>query len=220
MKEKSKGEKVVYFVRHGQSQGNISPVFQAPDAPLSEKGGQQAKNIAQRVSKLSFEAIISSPFERAQQTAEEIAKMTGKKVEYSELFVERVKPTSIYGKSFTDGKADRTWREWNESLFTPGMRIEDGENFDDIILRADKALEYLYNRKETSMVVVTHGYFMKTIIARVLLGNLLSGEIFRNIRKMASMENTGLTVLQYRGGFEEAPAWRLWIYNDHAHLAD
>jgi hypothetical protein len=37
---------------------------------------------------------------------------------------------------------------------------------------------------------------------------------------VAAIENTGLTVLRYQGGFEEGPCWRLWIYNDHAHLAD
>lgn len=98
--------------------------------------------------------------------------------------------------------------------------MEDGENFDDLIVRADRALEFLSNRKENPIVVVTHGYFLRTIIARVLIGRFLSGEIFRNFQRSAEMENTGLTVLKYRDRFEEKPAWRLWIYNDHAHLAD
>src|SRR3989338_8930696 len=78
-KSKSKIEKIVYFVRHGQSADNVAPVFQSPDSPLNEKGQQQAESIAQRVSKLSFDALIASPFERAKQTAEAIAKATGKK---------------------------------------------------------------------------------------------------------------------------------------------
>lgn len=216
----NKIQKIVYFVRHGQSEDNVAPVFQSPDSPLNEKGKKQADSIAQRVSKLSFDALIASPFERAKQTAEAIAKVTGKQPEYSELFVERVKPTYINGKPYTDEKANNLWREWEKSLHTPGLRAEDGENFDDLVARADKALTFLRNRTEKSLVVVTHGYFLRTIVARVLLGNLLSGEAFRNIQRTAAMENTGLTVLQYRGSFEEQPAWRLWIYNDHAHLAD
>ncbi|MBI3589170.1 MAG: histidine phosphatase family protein [Candidatus Liptonbacteria bacterium] len=219
-KSKSKIEKVVYFVRHGQSADNVAPVFQSPDSPLNEKGRKQADSIAQRVSKLSFDVLVASPFERAKQTAETIAKATGKQPEYSELFVERVKPTYINGKPYTGGKANELWREWEKSLYTSGMRAEDGENFDDLVARADKALAFLQNRPEQSLVVVTHGYFLRTIVARVLLGELLSGEVFRNIQKTAAMENTGLTVLQYRENFEEKPAWRLWIYNDHAHLAD
>jgi broad specificity phosphatase PhoE len=210
---KDKTEKIVYFVRHGQSADNVAPVFQSPDSPLNDKGKQQAESIAQRISKLSFDALIASPFERAKQTAEVIAKATDKKAEYSELFVERMKPTYINGKPYTDEKANTLWREWEKSLHTAGMRS-------DLIARADKALAFLQNRTEQSLVVVTHGYFLRTIVARVLLGDMLTGEAFRNIQRTAAMENTGLTVLQYREGFEEKPAWRLWIYNDHAHLAD
>lgn len=213
-------EKTIYFVRHGQSNGNVAPVFQSPDSPLSEKGEQQAKRIAQRISKLNFEALIASPLERAKQTAEAITKATGKEAEYSELFIERVKPAYINGKPHTDEKANALWREWEKNLCTPGKWTEDGENFDDLVARADKALAFLNNKKEQSLVVVTHGYFLRTIVARVLLGDLLSGEAFKNLQRTAGMENTGITVLKYRDGFEEKPAWRLWIYNDHAHLAD
>lgn len=216
----NKIEKIVYFVRHGQSEDNVAPVFQSPDSPLSEKGKKQAESIAQRVSKLVFDALITSPLTRAKQTAKIIAKTTGKKSESSRLFAERTKPTYINGKSYTDEKANALWREWHKSLYISGMRVEDGENFDDLITRADKALAFLLNRPEQSFVVVTHGYFLRTIVARVLLGDLLSIEVFRNIQKMAAMENTGITVLKYCDSFEEEPAWRLWIYNDHAHLAD
>lgn len=213
-------EKIVYFVRHGQSNDNVAPVFQSPDSPLSEVGKRQVEKIAERVSKLNFEALVASPFERAKQTAEAITKVTSKEAEYSELFVERIKPTYINGKPYTDEKANTLWREWEKSLYTPGMRVEDGENFDDLVARADKALDFLNNKTERSLVVVTHGYILRTIVARVLLGDMLSGEAYRNLQRTAAIENTGLTVLQYRDGFEEKPVWRLWIYNDHAHLAD
>lgn len=211
-------EKIVYFVRHGQSADNVAPVFQSPDSPLNEKGLQQAERIADRVSKLSFDALIASPFRRAKETAEAIAKATQKEPEFSELFVERIKPTSINGKPYTDEQANIAWREWEKSLFTPDVQVEDGENFEDIINRAEKALEFLSTRPEQSLVVVTHGYFLRTMVARVLLGDSLTGEAFRNFQAHAGHENTGLTVLRYQGGFEEESSWRLWIYNDHAHL--
>lgn len=152
-------EKIVYLVRHGQSEGNITPVFQGPDSPLSEKGWEQAESIAKRVSKLSFEALIASPFLRAKETAETIAQATDTQPEYSELFVERIKPESINSASHEDENAQAAYREWIKSLHTSGMRVENGENFDDLLMRADKALEYLKNRQEKSLVVVTHGYF-------------------------------------------------------------
>jgi len=211
-------EKIVYFVRHGQSEDNVAPVFQSPNSPLNEKGRRQAERIAERVSKLHFGALIASPFERAKQTAEAISRVTGRNAEYSDLFVERVKPTYINGKPYTDERANKLWREWQKSLYTPGARAEDGENFDDLLTRADEALAFLNDRAEQSLVVVTHGYFLRTIVARVLLGSTVSGEAFRDFQKSTAMENTGLTVLRYHGGFEEESSWRLWIYNDHAHL--
>jgi probable phosphoglycerate mutase len=213
--------KIVYFVRHGESEGNVLPVFQSSDSPLTEKGREQAEYIAKRVSKLSFETLLASPWERTRQTAEIIAKVTGKKPEYCKLFVERKKPSCINGKYFSDEKAMKIWQAWEKSLYTPNMRVEDGENFDDITARADRALDFLERRPEKSLLVVTHGYFLRTIVARVLLGDLLTAENFRNIRyNTGPMENTGLTVLQYCEGLVEKPIWRLWIFNDHAHLAD
>lgn len=211
-------KKVVYFVRHGQSDDNVAPVFQSPNSPLSAKGREQAERIAERVSNISFEALIASPFRRAKETAEAIARLTNKISEFSDLFVERIKPAGINGKPYNDPEADTLWREWVKSLYTPGMRVADGENFDDLLMRADKALALLQERPEQSIVVVTHGYFLRAIVARVLLGNLFSGGTFRNFQKVVEMENTGLTVLRYHAAFEEEACWRLWVYNDHAHL--
>jgi broad specificity phosphatase PhoE len=213
-------DKVVYFVRHGQSEDNVAPVFQSPHSPLSEVGRTQAQRIAARVAKLSFDALLASPYQRAKETAEAIGKVTGKAPEFCALFTERVKPTSVNGKPYTDEAARRAWLAWEHSLYTPGMRVEDGENYDDLVTRADKALALLKDRAEQSLVVVTHGYFLRMIVARVILGEALSGDIFKHFYTVASIENTGLTVLRYQGGFAEGPCWRLWIYNDHAHLAE
>jgi len=210
-------EKIVYFVRHGQSEANISPVFQSADSPLTEAGKQQANSIAKRIAKISFETLISSPFPRAKETAEIIAKVINKEPEYSSLFIERVKPSGIGGKSYEDVEADKLWREWEKSLYTSGIKIKDGENFDDLIERADKALNFLENRSEKHLVVVTHGFFLRTIIARVLLGKSLTEENFKNFQYSSTMENTGLSAIKYSKGYKDT-RWRLWIYNDHAHL--
>lgn len=211
-------QKTVYLVRHGQSEHNVEPVFQSPESPLSVHGRKQAGYIAERVAKLSFDALIASPFSRARETAESIAKVTGKTPEYSELFTECHKPAYLNGKPYADQAANRIWREWETSLRTSGLRSEEGENYDSLVARADQALEFLLQRPEESIVVVSHGFFMRTMVARVLLGNQLSDQLFSQLRRVTSMENTGLTVLRYYAAFEDEPRWHLWVYNDHAHL--
>lgn len=210
--------KTVYFVRHGQSEANVAPEFQGPDSPLSARGIEQAHAVAERASRIEFDTLISSPFARALATAEAIAQVTGKEPEFSALFVERIKPTSINGKPYTDEKAAKLWREWETSLHTPGVRIEDGENFEDLVARADAALAYLDGRQEERLLVVTHGYFLRTIIARVLLKDSLNAAAFHSIQRSAHVENTGITVIRRESWFESEDEWKLNTYNDHAHL--
>lgn len=211
-------EKIVYLVRHGQSEANAAAVFQGLHSPLSEMGQQQAQKIAERVQHLACEALIASPLLRTKQTAEAITALTGLVPEYSNLFVERIKPLRLNDTLHSDDAANALWRQWEDSLSTPGMRVEDGENFDDIMQRADKALEFLQNHPQKVITVVTHGYFLKTLVARAMLGHTLTAETFGHFQQHTHTQNTGLTVLHYKTGFEMPLTWHVWIYNDHAHL--
>lgn len=211
-------QKTVYFVRHGQSEGNVGAEFQGPNSPLSATGHVQAQAVANRLAKIEFEALIASPWARAKETAQVVGKVTGMEPEFSELFIERVKPTSINGKLHTDPVASALCTEWEKSLWTPGMRTEDGENFDDLALRSEKALAFLAARGERSLVVVTHGYIVRTILARVLLGNQFSAPAFKELQQSINLDNTGITALRLVEGLNLPPRWKLWIFNDHAHL--
>ena len=216
----SKQKKTVYFVRHGQSVDNVSPVFQSVDSPLSKKGIAQAKSIAERLSTIEFETLIASPVQRAKETAGYISQQTNKDIIFSDLFVERIKPDEIDGKPWTDEEASKVWRAWEKTLYTPGLRVSNGENYDDTIARVDQALKFLESRPESTLAVVTHGYFLRAIVIRILLGNNLTGPIMKNFQERASIENTAITVLNYKDAFEEDFAWRLWTLNDHSHFAE
>lgn len=213
-------EKVVYLVRHGQSVDNASPVFQSESTDLSELGQRQAQAIASRLKNVTFEALIASPLPRTRQTAEAVSKATGHSIDFDPLFVERRKPKSIDGKPWTDAKAASTWREWEKSVYTPGYKVQDGENFDELIARAKAALDYLYERPEQSMVVVTHGMFLRFMLIPIVMGDDATGESVRNFMRTTMVENTGITVLKHMPVFEEKSRWRLWTLNDHSHFAE
>ncbi len=103
----TKQKKTVYFVRHGQSVDNTSPVFQSINSPLSEKGRSQAKGIAERLSTVQFETLIASPAQRAKETTQYIAEATGKEVVFSDLFVSvlsRVNLTANRGRTLRHAK--------------------------------------------------------------------------------------------------------------------
>lgn len=210
--------KTVYLIRHGQSEDNAAPVFQSVDSPLSKNGIHQAEAIAERMADHKVDKIISSPLQRAKQTAEHISRSVGTNVQYSDLFVERIKPKNLNGKPWSDELAMQLWRDWEESLYTSNLRVEDGENYDDIIARADLALNYLSDTEADSIVVVSHGHFIRTLITRVLLGDKLTGPILKHFLDRTSIENTGITILLYKDAFEEGFKWRLLTLNDDTHF--
>lgn len=212
--------KTVYLIRHGQSVDNIAPVFQSVNAPLSDVGKKQAAQMADRLNKLPFETLISSPLPRARQTAEAIASKTGKSITFSDLFVERIKPTAIDGKAFDDPEAAAIYESWNDSLYDQNSKVQDGENYVEIVARADQALDFLLHRPEQRLVVVTHGHFMRTMLARIVLAEDLTGPILRRFQQVVSVENTGITVINYKDAYEEPARWRLWSHNDHAHFGE
>lgn len=70
--------KVVYFVRHGESRANVEKVFAGSryDVPLTAAGLQQAKATGMLRDK-PIDIIVSSPLQRAKQTAKCIAEEIG-----------------------------------------------------------------------------------------------------------------------------------------------
>lgn len=69
-------KQTLLLIRHGQTAWNIEHRLpgQLPGIELNDTGQQQAKRLAEALSVLPISAIISSPLERARDTAEIIAK--------------------------------------------------------------------------------------------------------------------------------------------------
>ena len=64
-----------YIVRHGQTDFNKALRIQGSlDNPLNETGKKQAKDTAERLKDVQFDAIYYSPLKRAKDTADEIVK--------------------------------------------------------------------------------------------------------------------------------------------------
>lgn len=204
--------KTFYFVRHGESQANDGTVTIGADAQLSEKGREQARAIAQRCVRLPIQLIISSTMRRAQETAQFIRDVIQKPTETSPLLIERRNP-SEYNHLFENEWGNMN-KEFAELFYKPGRHYTDGENFEDVIARAEKALAFLSQKKEDHIVVVTHGSFLRDMIALAIFKENLIPIRRRMGRGMLTV-NTGLTVLQYD---EEKSLWSMITWNDHAHL--
>jgi probable phosphoglycerate mutase len=80
----------IFFVRHGQSQGNAEGRFGGhTETPLSVRGLRQAGAAARTLASEKITAIYSSDLPRAVQTAEPLAHLTGLEVKRTTAFRER-----------------------------------------------------------------------------------------------------------------------------------
>jgi probable phosphomutase (TIGR03848 family) len=71
----------VLLVRHGRTNANASGVLAGwtPGVTLDDHGVQQARALAQRLSVVPIAAVVSSPLERCQQTAQLLTAVPGPK---------------------------------------------------------------------------------------------------------------------------------------------
>lgn len=214
------GMKNIYFVRHGESRSNASGILEGDDSPLTEKGIEQAKTIARRVMEIETDALISSTMLRARQTSDEISKLKNLPVELSDLLVERKKPDCFYGM---DRKSERYLKlsEAHERNILESDLASGGETFEDIMSRADKALEMLKRHKGDNIIAVTHGAFLRAVILRMIWKDMATNEGLFRFLYSSKANNTGITHIIYDDAdryHEISGGWILVSWNDKSHL--
>lgn len=209
--------KIIYFIRYGESEGNVGPIRQMADTPLTEKGISQAKVVADRCLNIPIEIVVCSTMTRTKQTASYILEKINKPIEYSDLFVERRRASETLGNSKDDPSSVNIEKEIAEHFHESGWHFSDEENFYDLKKRALDCLKYLADRPEENILVVTHGVFLRVITACVMFEDKLNSYEGKKFMTSMHMENTGITVFNYDDKREGNP-WSLWIWNDHAHL--
>jgi len=211
-------KKTIYLVRHAESEINLdhdNSTIIDEESPLSEKGREQAHIVAERCAKLPVEALIASTQMRARETVAAIRELVDLPVAFSDLFIERQFPSDVIGKP--RGEMKERLRQWSQNYFTT-----DGE-FSDLKVRGGKALKFLEEYPASSILVVTHGFFMRMLLAQVIFGASLSVDEFKKFIKATRTDNTGITVLTYGTVPQHAldpdeERWMIRVYNDHAHL--
>ena len=65
------------FVRHGETEGNRTRIFQVPHIPLNEAGEAQARKAAERLQATPLVRVVASPMARAWRTASLIGEQHG-----------------------------------------------------------------------------------------------------------------------------------------------
>lgn len=200
--------KTVYFIRHGQSTGNASlKAQQGAHTLLTERGLEQAKTVARHMKKLPIQAIIASPFARTKATAEELGRELDLPIEYSELLVERRRPSIQLRKPKNHPRW--LWAQFQLALLSrfSWYRHSDEETPEELLQRAHQALAFLAARPEDTIIVVTHGAFMRAMHAAMTFGEGITGRAYLASTRHLRTRNTALMIATYGPEGWDVRAW-------------
>ena len=161
------------FIRHGQTMWNDLGRYQGhTDIPLNKTGIEQAQKVAKRLGKEKVSAIYASDLLRAKQTAEIIGLEFNLPVTLSENLRE-INFGVWEGKTYKE--IELQYPELlNIWLSDPTkLQIPNGETFSQLQTRAWASISDIINmNKNKTVVVVSHGGTISTIICQILNINL------------------------------------------------
>lgn len=199
----------LYFIRHGETDFNRASIMQGRriDSDLNETGRRQAEAVATRLSGLEPAAIYSSGLNRAVQTAKIIAELHPR-IDVTTLSDLEEMSWGIYDGRVPGKDIEKAYARWRSGDY--GFAVPEGESVIDVQERGMRALRIILEREEgNDVVVVTHGRFLRIMLATLL-------EDF-GLSRMDEIKhaNTGVNHIVCAGGRFEAR-----LLNCTAHLSD
>jgi broad specificity phosphatase PhoE len=190
-----------YIVRHAQSGGNAkiaSDHVIGKGSELTEKGREQALKISNKFKNITFDAIFSSDFTRANQTAEIIALEHKLAVQATERLRER--SLGIYFKKNPEKNREiveenllKIFKGLNDQAKMDYKISDDVESANEATSRFTTFLREIaleYNNK--TILIVCHGNLIRTFL--VHLGWTTYDELPKS-----SFKNTGYVTLESDG---------------------
>ena len=157
----------VYLARHGESDWNVERRWQGhADRPLTERGREQARTLAERLADVPLDAVYASDLRRAWETAEAVAAPRG--LEVVRLRELREVDVGSWSGFTRDECADRfpdAFLRWQEG----GSGWDDGESYEDMGVRIVTAVQRLAaEHPDGSILVVSHGGPIRAVHAHAL----------------------------------------------------
>lgn len=171
--------RIIYLIRHGQTNGNRDRIIQTPDTALSELGHQQAQQLAQRFQNIPIANIICSDYLRTQQTAAPLRELTQTAFSLQPLLRER-SFGDLRGMAYNDIDAD---------FFAEGYAPPNGETHSQFVERVSIAWESVlasYQNTQGNLIVMTHGLVLRELIKQHLI-------VDDSISSLSDFQNTCVT---------------------------
>lgn len=144
---------MIYFVRHGQTLGNLTNTFYDERLPngLTELGKNQAKEAAEKLKNIKFDICYVSPLYRTVETSKEVLKCHPYlEVKYDDRIVERKWGVEGIGKS-VDILGNNRWQRYREFPFG-GV-----ETVDEMFDRIKSFYEEIYDDNKNILIISSSG---------------------------------------------------------------
>lgn len=159
-------KQTLFFIRHGQTTWNAEQKLpgQLPGIPLTEKGKRQVAELAEALKEVPISAIISSPLERALETAKIIAE--GRNLEiHLDAGIMDTDVGRWAGQSYTG--LSKNDPEWKAYVHDPTVAPEGVETFPEVQKRALATVERWCAKESTGAypAFVAHADVVKLLIA-------------------------------------------------------
>jgi broad specificity phosphatase PhoE len=200
----------LFLIRHGETEHNVAGIAQGwNDSALSERGERQVRRLAERIARLTPNALFSSPLSRALATAQAIAETTGLEIRTLDELRE-MNYGGWEGMSFLAVRREYAdvYRNWIDD---PDWPCPGGESHNDVRARLERAfriIESSANGEPLRAAVVTHGTAIR-VAATVLLGvPVMTSRHF-------AQDNAAVNVFMRRGERMVLKAW-----NDATHCEE
>jgi broad specificity phosphatase PhoE len=198
-----------YFLRHGETARNAAGrLCGSTDVPLSDAGRRQARKLAARLKSISFEALYSSPLQRALETG----RIVGAAIGLEPIVDPRLTELS-YGawEGFTYKEIRRDYPELFRAWETDPATVAPphGETGAHLVERAAPFLADVAERHPRGNVVVA----CHRTVCRLLTCHIM-GIPLAQYRQRIPMDNAALNIFETVDG-----KWHVVKVNDVSHLA-
>lgn len=206
----------VYFVRHGESQFNVTRKHQHKDVPLTERGISQVTALAKRLKDHAIDKVISSRYVRASQTASVISDALHIPLEYSDFLFEVRVPSELAGKSTRDEGVLKINQQIIDNFAKENWKLSDEETFSDLKARSRTVLSQITANQCSAIVVVAHARIIRFLIAMIMFGVDLKPEHYMGLWCL-ELSNSGISVCDYlpeNAKYNNHNPWRVVSIND------
>ena len=146
-------EKKIYVIRHCEAEG------QSSDAQLTERGGNQAEDLAEFLANRKINRIISSPYLRATQSIERVAERENIAIEVEDRLAERILSTVDLPDWLEKLKA--TFLEFD-------LKFDCGGSSREAMHRIVSLVEEIFYSDSENTIIVTHGNLMSLLLKNYL----------------------------------------------------